>query len=304
MKRRTFIKITLPIALTGCARAEQSDKPQLEFGVIADPQYADADMRMGRFYRNSLAKMEAAVEELNKNNLEFVATLGDVIDKDIASFDDIMPIYEKLKAPQTFVLGNHDFTVDDKDKGSVMGLLGMEKSYFSETKGDWHFIYLDGTDVSPYRHPKNSAETKAAKERLKLMRAEKLKQAKPYSGAVGADQLTWFTAELEKAKATGKRVIVFNHFPVFPLNDGYNLWNDKDIVTLIARYPNVVAYMNGHQHKGNYTVNEGCHYLNLKGMVETADKSAFAIVRCYSDRIEVDGFETEPDRSCAFADRG
>ena len=70
MKRRTFIKITLPIALTGCARAEQSDKPQLEFGVIADPQYADADMRMGRFYRNSLAKMEAASRIKSRHTTE------------------------------------------------------------------------------------------------------------------------------------------------------------------------------------------------------------------------------------------
>jgi len=302
MERRTFIKITLPIALTGYAHADadKSDQPQLSFGVIADPQYADADMKMGRFYRNSLAKMKVAAEELNKHDLEFVTTLGDVIDKNITSFDDIMPIYKTLKAPQRYVLGNHDFTVDDKDKGSVMKHLGMKDSYHSETKGDWHFIYLDGTDVSPYRHPKKSAETKAARERLKLMKAEKLPQAAPYSGAVGADQLKWFAAELDKAKTAKQRVIVFNHFPVFPLNDGYNLWNDKDIVTLITKHSNVVACMNGHRHKGNYAVNEGCHYVNFKGMVETKDKSAFAIVRCYSDRIEIDGFETEPDRSCAF----
>lgn len=95
-------------------------------------------------------------------------------------------------------------------------------------------------------------------------------------------------------------IIYQDYFPVFPLNDGYNLWNDQDVVTLVAKYPNVISCMNGHQHKGNYAVNKGCHYVNFKGMVETKDKSAFAIVRCYSDRIEVDGFETEPDRSCAF----
>jgi len=300
MKRRTFIKITLPVALTGYVGASESDKPQLSFGVIADPQYADVEPRGSRFYRNSLEKMKSAVAELNKHDLEFVATLGDVIDRNIVSFNDIMPIYKTLKAPQRFVLGNHDFTVDDKDKSRVLEHLGMKDSYYSETKGVWHFIYLDGTDVSPYRHPKESAETKAAKKKLQLMKAEKLPQAKPYSGALGTDQLKWFAAELDKAKAAKKPVIVFNHFPVFPLNDGYNLWNDMDVVTLIAKYPNVVACMNGHRHKGNYAVNKGCHYVNFKGMVETKNKSAFAVVRCYSDRIEVDGFETEPDRSCAF----
>ena len=35
-------------------------------------------------------------------------------------------------------------------------------------------------------------------------------------------------------------------------------------------------------------------------MVETKDKSAVAVVRCYAGRIEVDGYETEPDRTCKF----
>jgi len=303
MKRRTFLKITLPAALVGhvgAGEAGDAGKAQLSFGVIADPQYADAKMRMGRFYRNSLDKMKAAVAELNQHELAFVATVGDVIDKDFTSYDDIMPIYGTLNAPRRFVLGNHDFTVADEHKGEVLGRLGMKKGYHSETVGDWHFIYLDGTEVSPYRHPTGTAEKKAAKQRLQELRAEKLPQAKHYNGALGADQLKWFATELNQAKSANKRVIVFCHFPAAPLKNSHNLWNDKEVVDLIAKHPNVVAYMNGHNHKGNYAVHEGCHYVNLKGMVETEDKSAFAIVHCYADRIEIDGYETEPDRTCGF----
>ncbi|MFK7912255.1 MAG: metallophosphoesterase [Akkermansiaceae bacterium] len=300
MQRRTFLKITLPVALTGYAGAAESDQPLLSFGVIADPQYADVDKRGSRYYRDSLGKLKTAVTELNKHDLKFVVTLGDVIDREIKSFGDIMPLYKPLKAPSKFVLGNHDFSVPDKEKGNVMKHLGMTKNYYSESLGDWHFIYLDGTDVSTYRYAKDSEETAAARKLREKMRQEKISKASPSSGAIGTEQLKWFSAELEKAKLAKKRVIIFNHHPAFPLGDGYNLWNDKELVELIAKHPHVVAYMNGHKHKGNYAVNKSCHYVNFKGMVETKDKSAYGVVRCYADRIEIDGYETEPDRKCKF----
>ena len=301
MKRRTFLKITLPVALAGRVDAAASERPMFSFGVLADPQYADVDTRGSRFYRNSLAKLKAAVGELNKHELKFVVTLGDVIDRNYKSFDDILPLYEPLKAPSKIVLGNHDFDMADEDKGKVLGRLGLKQGHRAETVGDWHFIYLDGTDVSTYRYGKEATETAAAKKIMDGMRAEKRAQARPWNGSLGDEQKKWFAAELKKAQAAKKRVIVFCHYPAFPLNDGHNLWNDKEVVDLIAKHPNVVAYMNGHNHRGRYGVNKGCHYINLKGMVETKDKSAFAIVRCYADRIEVDGFETEPDRTCAIS---
>lgn len=300
MERRTFLQITLPVALSGYASARNSENPQLAFGVIADPQYADVDAKGSRHYRDSLGKLKTAVAELNKHDLKFVVTLGDVIDRNIASFDDIMPLYKPLKAPSKFVLGNHDFSVDDNEKGNVMGHLNMTRGYYSESVGDWQFIYLDGTDVSTYRHPKASAETASAKKLREEIQQQPSGKASPSSGAIGADQMKWFSAELDKAKAAKKRAIIFNHHPAFPTGDGYNLWNDGEVVDLIAKHPQVVAYMNGHKHKGNYAVNKDCHYVNFKGMVETKDMSAYAVVRCYPDRIEVDGYETEPDRTCAF----
>jgi hypothetical protein len=108
--------------------------------------------------------------------------------------------------------------------------------------------------------------------------------------------MKWLEDELKLAKKNSKRVIVFNHFPAFPLKSPHNIWNDREIVKLLASFPNVIAYMNGHNHQGHYAVHEGCHYLNFKGMVETKSTNAFGIVRCYADRVEVDGFDSEPDR--------
>ncbi|MDA0766395.1 MAG: metallophosphoesterase [Verrucomicrobia bacterium] len=299
MKRRNFLRITLPLTVAGHLRAEPAETPELLFGVIADPQYADQNARGSRFYRNSPGKLKTAIEDLNKEPLKFVVTLGDIIDNKLKSFGDIMPLYENLRAPRRFILGNHDFAVDDVDKDKILPALNMEKPYSREDHGKWAFLYLDGTDISTWRQPKDDPRTAEASALLKKLAAEKLPQAQSWNAAIGAEQMAWIKKELETAKAAGQRVIVFNHFPVIPANAGHNLWNDRELVALFEQYDHIAAYMNGHNHAGNYGTHHGCHYVNFKGMVETSDKTAYGIVRCYPDRLEIDGFGNEPDRNLA-----
>ncbi len=54
--------------------------------------------------------------------------------------------------------------------------------------------------------------------------------------------------------------------------------------------------MNGDNHSGNYAERKGTHYVNFKGMVETEEEIAYAVVKCYSDRVEIDGFGMEISR--------
>ncbi len=296
MKRRGFLKITLPLALATGVRAAPGTEPDLVFGVIADPQYADAEPKWGRFYRNSLVKLEEAVAALNKQELGFVATVGDLIDRDFKSFDSVMPIYAKLRHPHFPVCGNHDFEVADEDKGKVLAKIGLEKAYYSVVRKSWRFIFLDGTDVGIWRHPADDPRTAAAKAMLKSLKEAKNPNAQEYNAAIGAEQMKWLEAELDSAKAAGQRVIAFCHYPVIPFGDPHNLWNDKELVALFAKYEHIAAYINGHNHAGNYGIHEGCHYVNLKGMVETEKETAYGTVRCFPDRLEIEGYGLEPDR--------
>jgi len=296
MKRRSFLKITLPLALAGKASAAPAAGPELTFGVIADPQYADADPKWGRFYRNSLAKLEGAVSDLNTRPLEFIATLGDLIDRDFASFASVMPIYAKLKATHFPVCGNHDFEVADEDKGKVLGAMGLEKPYYAVIRKSWRLLFLDGTDTGVWRYPADDARTAAAKAMLEKAKEAKLPNAQEYNAGIGAEQVKWIAAELEAAQAAGQRVIVFCHYPVIPAGDPHNLWNSEELVALIAKHPHAVAYFNGHNHKGNYGKSGSCHYVNFKGMVETEKETAYSVVKCFPDRIEIEGYGLEPDR--------
>ena len=65
-----------------------------------------------------------------------------------------------------------------------------------------------------------------------------------------------------------------------------------DLLALFDRHPCVKAYINGHNHAGNYAERNGVHYLTLKGMVDT-DKAAFAKVRVFAKRVVVKGYVRE-----------
>jgi len=299
MKRRHFIKITLPLALTGklTAKTHNPKEPILQFGVIADPQYADKDSLGKRHYRQSLQKLKNSIHDFNKQPLDFVVTLGDVIDTDLKSFAKIMPIYENMRAPYRVVLGNHDFEVAEDDKVKVLKVIKIKTPYHSEVVKGWRFIYLDSTDQSMFRYPKGDLRYKEAKKTLGKLTKKKLPQAQPWNGGFGKKQMQWFKKELVAATKAHQPVIIFNHNPVYPKN-AHNLWNDEEVVQIISKNNHVVAYMNGHNHQGHYAEHEMCHYLNFKGMVESNDASnAYAVVKCFTDRIEVDGIGWEPDRN-------
>lgn len=297
MQRRDFFKIVLPLALSQevLALGGLVESAPLKFGVIADPQYADKKPGGSRHYRQSLVKLEAAITQLNKESLDFVVTLGDLIDDDYASFSKVMPKYEALKAKHYMVFGNHDFEVADKDKGSVAKAMGMEDGYYSMVVRGWRLIFLDGTEVSTFRYPSDDPRTKQAEEQRMGLKKSGKRHAS-WNGAISEKQMGWLKEQLDTSKAANEKAVVFNHFPVLPAGDGHNLWNAEELAKLLAQYEHVGAYMNGHNHKGNYLEKDGTHFLNFKGMVENPIESAYAVVTCFADRIEVEGYGIEPDR--------
>lgn len=126
-------------------------------------------------------------------------------------------------------------------------------------------------------------------------KAEGKINAQTWNGGVSDEQLTWLQGVLEKSAQRNEKVVVLAHMPVYPANE-HNVWNDEEVIKVLEGTGNVVAYFNGHNHAGNYGVQNGIHYVNLKGMVDTADTTAYSIVRVYKDRLEVDGYGREIDR--------
>jgi predicted phosphodiesterase len=296
--RRSFCRLAL--ATPGVALAADSAKAApVTFGVVADPQYCDCDTRGSRHYRASTDKLSACVKAMNGMDLAFVVNLGDFIDRDFASFDRLMPIWKELKHPRHQVLGNHDYEVAEDKKALVPERLEMPATRYDFGLPGWRFIVLDGNEMSLHPYAKGSTRHEAAASMLADLRAKKVKQAQSWNGALGEEQRAWLEGRLQEAKSAGERVIAFCHYPSFPA-DGHNLWDADSVTALLAKAGNVAAYMNGHNHRGNYGTEAGVHYVNFKGMVERETDTAFATVTCFPDRLEISGYGLESDRKLSL----
>ena len=286
----------LAITILSFGADPRPGSPLFRFGAVADCQYCEATSK-NRKYKLSPKKLTVCVEHYNQMELSFVVHLGDFIDRDFESFDKVVPIYNQLKAPHYHVLGNHDFEVADDKKALVPAKLGLKQRYYDFTRKGWRFIAIDGNDVSLYAWPKGDPRTKAAAEYYKSLKP----RPPSWNGAVGDEQLKWIEAKLQAATKAKERVMLFCHFPVYPKN-GHNLWNAAALTDLLARYPCVAAYFNGHNHAGNYGQSDGIHYLTLKGMVDT-EQSSYSVIEVYADRLVVKGFGRETERELPLPQR-
>jgi predicted phosphodiesterase len=298
--RRKFIA-TAGSTLSAAALTSSKTKeaPVFSFGLMADCQYVDAETRGTRFYRESPRKLSEAIDELNQRELAFTFHAGDFIDRDFSSFAVLDPIAATLRSTLYHALGNHDYEVAEEEKEQVPAKLGLKQNYYSFRKDGFRFVVLDTTDVSVYRHAAGTAEQKAAREELAEWKAAGSKAASSWNSRPGDEQIAWVGNELKAATENGETVLVFGHHPVLP-DGGHSIWNAGAVHALLAKYPCAKLYLNGHNHAGAYTDEQGLHYLTLDGMVETENTNAFAYADLFPDRVEITGFGRQESHSLKF----
>ncbi|MGH3344659.1 MAG: metallophosphoesterase [Carbonactinosporaceae bacterium] len=302
MTRRSGVALTAAIALLGALPstlgapepvwAKSERKPLFEFGVVADAQYCDCETKGPRHYRLSLAKLAEAAETFNQRDLAFTIQLGDIIDRDLASFSEILPVYEQVEGTRYHVLGNHDFPVTTEE---IVEILDMPNQYYDFSLTGWRFVVLDTNDISVYANPDGSPKDRQGETVREVLSWTGDVNAHPWNGGVGSEQMTWLEGVLDDAELKDERVVVFAHMPVFPLNE-HNAWNDDALLDLLEPHDSVVAYFNGHNHAGNFGEQDGIYHVSFQGMVNLTS-NAYATVRVYPDRLQIDGYGREPDRT-------
>jgi manganese-dependent ADP-ribose/CDP-alcohol diphosphatase len=277
--------ITILIALSSCSKTE----PILKIGLVADPQYADKPTKGKRYYSESLLKLEEAIDTFNYEDVDFVQNLGDIIEVEWASYDSIMPIYHKLKPgiENYQLLGNHDFSIDKTRMKNLLEKLSMPSYYYSYVKNGWRFIVLDATDYSYYSNSLHNHDTN----QIDSYYENTIEKSNHYrwNSAIGMEQQKWLEEQLNSAKTLNQKVILFSHLPLRPKGNIHNLWNDHEIISLIENSSNVVAFINGHNHSGDYIFKNGVHYITIFGMVDTMI-SSYGILEIYQDSLILKGY--------------
>jgi len=294
--------MTLAMLLQACDQHGneyiETTPPLLRFGVIADAQFCDCPTGDGGRpdYRASIPKLRAAIERLNEryNNGEIAFTihLGDLVDRDSASFEPILREWHQLNHPAYLVPGNHDLGAFGRYDLAVQAL-GIHVptgrgyySFHSERTPGWRFIVLDGNDAS-------LTAGQGTPERVigNLLYARALTEdpsTRWYNGGLSQNQMTWLRRELENTMEANEQVVAFSHFPLQGWR-GLNLWNRTEVANLLMSFPNVRGYFAGHDHKGYARSGTGLPELGIPSMLGKASENQFGVALVYEDHIVWNG---------------
>ena len=276
------------------AFGQQAEQPLFRFGLVADVQYADKPERGKRHYHESADKLRACIADFNRQGLAFAVNLGDAIDgdgaKSAADMALIAGIFRQLTCPVQHVIGNHCLAVP---RPALLKELGLKSPYYAFSRERWRFLVLDGMDVST-KSPEGSKQANEAQNHL-----AKSPKPNPYAGALGEEQMTWLRGQLADAARRQQRVILFCHHPILAAASGPGaiLWNAAEVEALLVRSGCVVAWINGHDHKGGYALANGIHHLTIAGMIESpTGGNSYAIASVFTARIVIEGRGTTPSR--------
>jgi len=259
---------------------ESEAKPLLRVGLMTDLHYADKPPTKTRFYREALAKLDEAVEDMNREKPALVIELGDFIDqadsveKEIEWLKTMESHFARLSMPRHYVLGNHcvgtltkeEFTANTKATGS----------FESFEAGGVTFVILDAcfrSDGTPYS--RKNFDWKDAN--------------------VPKDELSWLENQLSKASGP---VIVLAHQRL-DADKAQAVQNAAEVRSLLEKSGKVLAVFQGHSHKNDYQLITGIHYTTLVAMVEGsgAENNGYTMLDVLSDgSLRLNGFRKQANR--------
>lgn len=262
MKRKTFLQSSAAVIgsslLPSFSFAAEAKKKPLRFAHLTD-----IHLKPGLIPEAGMAKALQHAQQL-KSNVDFIMNGGDSImdaleaDKQktqtqwdlfhrILKNENSLPIYHCIGnhdvwgwfVKENLSAGQADKIDNDKMYGKVwvVETLEMKKRFYSFTKGNWHFIVLDSTQLNP---------------------------AGGYIGKLDPEQMDWLQQELARVPA-GKFICIVSHIPILSICAG--LFLDKteangdlkiqrnlmhtDFLTLkkiFLNYPAIKVCISGHIH--------------------------------------------------------
>jgi predicted phosphodiesterase len=282
LSRRAFIRqgaliLAAPMVLGDNAAWAATAPAKLRLGLVTDLHYADKASRGTRFYRETPAKLAESVEQFERDKIDLLIELGDVIDSaDSLGVEKgyLRRVVKDLKAApgqHHYVVGNH--CVWTLTKPEFLEIVERKETYYSFDAGEYHFVVLDACfrkDGVAYGR-KNSVWTDAN---------------------ISPAELEWLQADL---KATTRKTIAFVHQRL-DLDTVPGIGNSLKVRKVLEQSGKVLAVLQGHYHMNAYKEIGGIHYCTLAAMIEGSGKKNNAYARLDilpADMLRVTGFRTQ-----------
>ncbi len=224
-------------------------KPKMRIGMITDLHYADKDSVGTRHYRESLSKLAEARERFEKEKIDFVVEMGDLVDA-AGSVDVETGYLKKINGVLTdlpcdihYVVGNH--CVHTLTKKEFLSVIERDKTYYSFDSQGFHFIALDAcfrSDGESYGR----------------------KNFDWQDSNIPPEQIEWLREDLG---ATEQPTIVFVHQRL-DVAGHYSVKNAAQVREVLEHSEKVMAVFQGHSHENSYQEINKIHYCVLTAMVE------------------------------------
>lgn len=286
--KNVFIVIVL-ILFSPCMSFSQENT--ICFGVVTDIHYSNIKPVKGtRIYKKSLAKLQEASDTFARRKVDFVVCLGDVIDGDPDSYNEIKDIFDSSEVPIYRILGNHDFVgpYGSKAQKELIKLLEVPEMPYSVRRNNFLLLFLDSNRISCHSLSPHSDEMHLIDDFRKDLNSN----FRNWNGAFGKDQMKWLSVQLRNAERKGLDVICFAHMPLLPVKSEFSAWDGDDILAILHAHPCVKAYICGHHHKGDITVSGNIIHAMMQGMVEN-ESNHFSIITISKNSICIEGFGDE-----------
>lgn len=279
MKRRNFLGTSFTLiagaSLPAIAK-EMNDVQSVRFGIVSDVHYAIKKPNANRYYEQSLSKLSACVEVMNKEKVDFLIELGDFKDQGdkpgeqqtLAFLDTIERRFSRFNGPRYHVLGNHD--EDNISKTQFLsriknGNSSEAKNYYSFEHARFRFVVLDANFTAagvPYE--KGNFDWKDCH--------------------VPEEQLDWLKGILKDSDIPA---IVFIHQRLDSFHSLRNYCPDNadDVRKILEDSGKVLAVFQGHDHRGGFNAINNIPYYTIKGMIEGSgtDNNSYGIVEIKQD---------------------
>lgn len=224
----------------------------MKFAIVNDIHIGDYRPHKG-IYRKATPHAEkllkSFVQKMNKTfKPDFVVQGGDMIEDtnlviDKKNYKRGLAILSKLKCPIYHLVGNHELKY--LSEKFLKDALGYEKLHFSFDQKNFRFIFLFTKRFYP----------------SKEIRLDSV-------------QLKW----LKKTVKTDKKIIIFSHYSLVPVNTRGNFWfstrpdltfikNHREFLKIISG-KNVKLAFNFHLHWNKKQVQNGVPYITVQSLVE------------------------------------
>ncbi len=247
----------------------------IKFVHVSDTHISDREDTSYKMLSQSKNLLVDFIKRVNKiSSVDFVIFTGDMVDRpQLNSYKDFFTILTALKYPSLMVLGNHD--------AKFVG--GENEEYLTETQ-----VLNIIANCNPNQKFDKAYWALTPKANFRMIVLNLRTEEKSSNGVITKEQLEFLESELEANK--DKVILIFAHYPVVEpfQSDTHKILNSEEIMTVLQKYKNPIAYFSGHYHTTKITKVDNLIFVSTPALVTYPNAYRIVNVTDYKDRTIFD----------------